>query len=341
MEKERLHYIDIAKGLLILMVVYGHIDGTATELGFVNRAIEDIHRSVNIFVSFYMSCFFVITGYCTNFKKSFPDFLISSIKSIILPAFVFSFVLSGAWNISNPDAFIAFCKKFIMYGGDYWFLSALFLARLLFWVIERYPMTYVGIICSISFILGFVLSLLPHEYEYWWFVHSLCLMPYLFIGKIIKEKNIFDRRKILITSLAYFFIFIVTVILSREGFLRKDCFFDVPGVTQGFININFTMFLPLVILSLIGSVAVLGVSRIISTNTVLEFLGKNSLVIYCVQGVVLHKIIAYISIFGAFESDYWATLLLLLLSFILSVIVCSLISWIMNMKYIRYLLGKF
>lgn len=68
MVKERLHYIDVAKGLLILMVAYGHIYGNTS--GIDNVGVDYIHQSVNLFVSFYMPCFFVITGYLgSHFMK--------------------------------------------------------------------------------------------------------------------------------------------------------------------------------------------------------------------------------------------------------------------------------
>lgn len=344
MKEQRLHYIDIAKGFLILMVVYGHIDGTATQMGFVNSSIDDIHKGANWFVSFYMPCFFVITGYCSNFTKSFKVFIVASLKSIVLPAFVFSFLLSGAWIIIHPGFLLNFVITFILYGGNYWFLSALFVSRLLYWFIYRLPISANAAICVVSFIIGFYYSSLPHKYELWWFVHALCLLPYLGLGQLFKQISgniLFKYTKYYIAL--YVFLFFITVGLSKMGLLQKDCFFDVPGVTQGFINLNLTMFIPLFILSVSGSLAILGFSEYISSNHILEFLGKNSLVIYCVQGLALKFSIAFISQMGGadFDNNYFLTLTLLLFSFIIAVIACSIISWIMNLNYLRYAIGKF
>lgn len=87
MTKERLTYIDVAKGLLMVLVVFHHVDGNATKYGIINSAVDDIHAFSNIFVSFFMPCFFIITGYCSNFTKPFVRFLLGSIKGIMLPAF--------------------------------------------------------------------------------------------------------------------------------------------------------------------------------------------------------------------------------------------------------------
>ena len=346
MEKERLHYVDIAKGLLILMVIYGHVDGTATELGFSNAAIDDIHKVVNIFVSFYMPCFFIITGFCSNFGKSFHSFFLSSIKTILLPAFVFSFILSGAWNIKHIENLHEFIYKIIFYGGSYWFLSALFLARIVYYVLHRWahPL-FIALFCFLSFIAGYFLSSLPQRYELWWFVHALCMLPYLGVGQILKQYwgKIDINKYYLFFIIAFIFIFFVTVVLARTEILQKDCFFDVPGVTQGYINLNKTMLVPLVLLSVLGSLSLLGFSYKVAKNKCFEFLGRNSLVIYCVQGITLSKTMTYISrMWGTgFGVDYWTTLLLLLLSFFVAVLICALIAWVMNMKYLRIAIGKF
>lgn len=345
MEGGRLHYIDVAKGLLMLMVVYGHIDGTATGMGFVNSSIEDIHRSVNVFVSFYMPCFFVITGFCGNFEKTFKKFAISSLKSILLPAIFFTFMLSGFWNITSSDEIVSFIKRIFLCGGGYWFLSALFIARFIYWVINKCPSKLIFFICITSFVLGFVLSSLPHEYEYWWFVHALCLLPYLGFGQYLKKHaEIVTSKKYDAYYIVFFFIsFAVTVLLSKIGILQKDCFFDVPGVTLGFINLNMSMFIPLVFLSVFGSLLLLSISRRISSSSFLEFLGKNSLIVYCVQGVALSKSMEYIFRLGGakFDVDYLVTFCLLLLSFIVAVIICYCFSWVMNQKYLRIAIGKF
>ena len=186
--KKRLHYIDIAKGLLILMVIYGHIDGTATGLGISNAAIDDINKVVNIFVSFYMPCFFIITGFCSNFSKSFRSFFLSSIKTILLPAFFFSIILSGAWNIKHIENLHEYIYKILLYGGLYWFLSSLFLARIFYYLLHRWTSSLVLCLsCILSFIAGFCLSSLPHRYEFWWFVHAMCMIPYLGAGQLLKH----------------------------------------------------------------------------------------------------------------------------------------------------------
>ncbi len=92
MEKERFHYIDVSKGLLMILVVYAHLCGFGAVKD--NTVIIGIRYSVNTFLSFYMPCFFVITGICSNFRKPFKSFIVGNIKSLILPSFVISLSFS-------------------------------------------------------------------------------------------------------------------------------------------------------------------------------------------------------------------------------------------------------
>ena len=71
--KLRFQYIDIMKGILILLVVYGHTVWQAHEVGIHNQTIEMLGETGFLYEPFYMAAFFAITGYCSNFKKSYKD----------------------------------------------------------------------------------------------------------------------------------------------------------------------------------------------------------------------------------------------------------------------------
>ena len=129
--KERLHWIDVAKGLLILLVVYGHLYAWTRKLN--PEAADILLQSLNFFLSFYMPAFFVITGYCSNFKKPFLDFFFSSFKTILLPGLTFALFDAVISFDVNIQRLYRIAKDFILYGGQYWFLSALFMGRIIYY----------------------------------------------------------------------------------------------------------------------------------------------------------------------------------------------------------------
>ena len=155
--------------------------------------VEWVHQSCNFFIPFYMPCFFVITGFCSSFKKHFATFLWQSFKTIILPGITLSLMLM-VMDL-NMRSIAALLKDVIIYGGRYWFLSSLFLARVIYWLISNIlkKASILTIACVLSFVLGLVISNIYDGREYWWFVHALLLMPYLGFGQLLKKYDLRTR----------------------------------------------------------------------------------------------------------------------------------------------------
>ena len=76
MQKERLSYIDVAKGVLILFLLMGHALLFIRNEG-VNDSFINGFQNIRIFLwtPYYMPAFFVITGFCSHFNKPFLPFL--------------------------------------------------------------------------------------------------------------------------------------------------------------------------------------------------------------------------------------------------------------------------
>jgi fucose 4-O-acetylase-like acetyltransferase len=333
MGKERLHYIDVAKGILILLVVYGHIYGASKNAGVDGASVEWIHQSVNLFVSFYMPCFFVITGFCSNFKKPFFVILTQSFKTIVLPSVFFTVILM-AKNL-NYDTVLQLLESIVLQGGTYWFLSSLFLARIIYWVacnkIEKKSIQ--NIVCIVVFIIGFIANRLYQGLQPWYFVHALLLMPFLHIGQLLKH---YELKQTKYSAILFGVSLLATITLSHRGVLQIDYFYHVPGISSKLLNMNLSMFIPFVLLSVSGCLLCLGISKRINSNRVLEYLGKNSLVIYCLHIFVMSRLLPRMCNFGD-----GLIVLKIVLAYLLTVIICCVVAYILNLKYLRILLGKF
>lgn len=70
-------WLDIAKGITIILMVIGH------------TSIPDVLS--NFIFSFHMPLFFIASGWTTNWTKySIKDFAINKTRSIMLPFFIYS-----------------------------------------------------------------------------------------------------------------------------------------------------------------------------------------------------------------------------------------------------------
>lgn len=99
MAKERLHYIDIFKGICLILVVIHHAPlaymrhfaGQGSVLWYIN----------NFAIAFFMPAFFVATGYCTNFNQKFNIYLWKNIKTIMLPCYCLYYLNRYINNINT------------------------------------------------------------------------------------------------------------------------------------------------------------------------------------------------------------------------------------------------
>lgn len=197
MGKQRLHYIDIIKGMCVILVVVRHAPFV---LGFADNPYMDIFFLKNFFIPFFMAAFFMVTGYCSNFDEPFKPFLWKNIKGILLPAFCLYYL--NRW-LENFDAILYAdnstwltlshwlspgLRTFIVEGGHYWFLSALFLAKTAMWSLKhvKFLTTRLAIAVSVSF-LGVCLGNVVPQYNCFFLFNAMALLPFLSIGLTMKK----------------------------------------------------------------------------------------------------------------------------------------------------------
>ena len=163
----RLSYIDVAKGILILLVVYDHLpDVYLTILEQSNAQMDWLNEQQWIYKLFFMPAFFCITGFCTNFKKSLKPFFISNFKSLIVPNIVFGLLFGLGW------------KHIFLRGGSFWFLSALFVSKMIYWALFNYLPKFRIIRIVILIILvciGFLMNHVSSRYDLWYFHYAFSL----------------------------------------------------------------------------------------------------------------------------------------------------------------------
>lgn len=339
MPKERIHYIDVAKGILILMVIYCH---ACLAMKFVDHPFNGYIQKSNIaFAPYYMPAFFVITGFCSNFKKPFADFIMVSIKTLVLPAisFMLLYLILGC----NFDWMsIKECgRSLILYGGNFWFLPCLFVGKLMYYVLSRhFTGKKLALVCTMFFIVGVAINPFPRQYEFWWFAHAVILMPYLGVGQYLRNTDLSFLNHYMLFSFAYVFILITTALFSHIGLIQTDDGY-IPMIVKQVKGLNVTTVLPYILISLSGSFMVFAVSLKINANSVLEYLGRNSLTVYCAQALALRLVYPHIGKLISPSDSYMVCFIVFTIGFILTVGLCSSIAYIMNIKYIKVLIGKF
>jgi fucose 4-O-acetylase-like acetyltransferase len=136
----RIDWVDYAKGLLIVLVVYGHVirglhhAHIIAETGFVDSAIY----------SFHMAAFFWLSGLFlgSNTQIDFKDFYNKKLSKVLYPFLLWSLVQGtlsvGLAAITNSAKDLHRLFFFWLYPLDqFWFLHALILIQMLFFITKR------------------------------------------------------------------------------------------------------------------------------------------------------------------------------------------------------------
>lgn len=140
-EKSRLQYIDISKGIGIILVVLMHII-------FSSDKFNDVSYIRNYIYSFHMPLFFIISGYCLFLKgtnhapeRSLKEELLRLCRKFLPCYFVWSMIYIVLQKAAGQPVDVGErIRTTITLRGiaPLWFLIALFLCELLYLVLHKY-----------------------------------------------------------------------------------------------------------------------------------------------------------------------------------------------------------
>ena len=105
------------KGALIILLVFAHFRSALNRTDFKNDYFEYVYGWNSIFTCFYMPAFFLISGYCSNFRKDPKTFLKSLLKSLVLPLFALSLVNDTmyALMVTHQDISTTLLKTYLAF----------------------------------------------------------------------------------------------------------------------------------------------------------------------------------------------------------------------------------
>lgn len=139
MVKDRIHWIDIAKGLMIIGMVLNHIPNYCNRLEVDMSSFPWWLTFGNAYGVFTMQSFFILSGYTTNFNQDFKTFMLKQVKGLLIPYMTFtvfcSIIAYYAW--STPFFIDCYGERWNFIMESYWFLTALFFAKVLIFLINK------------------------------------------------------------------------------------------------------------------------------------------------------------------------------------------------------------
>ena len=121
-QASRIEYVDLYRGIGILLMVMGHI-------GFGKIFDHYVH-------AFHMPMFFFASGYFFKRDQSSRSFFASKVKALLVPYLVYTVVIYALFTPEEPLLYIlVYLNSTGFISAALWFLTALFIANCIYWVL--------------------------------------------------------------------------------------------------------------------------------------------------------------------------------------------------------------
>lgn len=176
-EKNRIVYLDLIKLFTIYLVIMGHVIARMVN-GYTVGG-----RMYALIYSFHMPLFMMLSGYFISSKtlsKSFPDFLLTKTRQLLLPAITCTAICLLYLFIVREHVDV---RSEII--GNSWFLKTLFVFYVLFYLIKKIPMNdWVLLIVSCG-----LLFVIPHATT----LQVNLIFPYFWGGYLLRKYQVLEK----------------------------------------------------------------------------------------------------------------------------------------------------
>lgn len=284
-KNNRNNYIDWLKGVAIILVVLGHC-----------WLVE--YRIFWFIYRFHMPLFFCISGYLFNKKNNYKSFLISKIKTIIVPYiifFIFSYIISINFLGENitPNQMLTY----MFLNGKYcsivnnwaiWYLPLFFIVSNLFYFIAKIKKEKIFYIILVALVVitvpvNILLQKITVDSYIPFSIQALTPgLLFMLIGYLYK----LNKEKINNTKIFKKFIFLKSFIL---------CFVGLAISIENFDQIINVTTYTYIITALLIIQFIITLTRKCN-NKLICYIGRNSLII-----LGFHRVILFLFQFYKFE----------------------------------------
>lgn len=269
MQNNRIEFIDLAKGICILMVVMGHCGFPTAFPGSLNLR---------------MPLYFVLSGIFFKSYEGFRDFVRKKTNKILIPFlffylmayvvfYVVNWIIPGLIKTDATGILDVFTQR-QYFNGPIWFLICLFWVNIYFYLIQLFfQKESLKAVCVILFCcMGTLFSrseiFLPCEMDV-----AMTALPFFYIGYLLKRTDLllpnkWDKYNLLFAA------------LLLGGTICLEHFCDVGHI--GFhSNVYRGIFILDVINSICSVLAVLLICKTVKYLPLVSYCGRYSIILLC------------------------------------------------------------
>ncbi len=271
----RVEWIDIARGLSMMVILYAHV----FDDGLITRFVHLFHVPV----------FFLLSGVVWKQADKIKDFFVSILKGLVIPYFfagtvsIFVYQILGSF-FPKGNLGLAECIQGLFYANSrtglmvwcrpLWFLPCLVLVRILWELIshvKKIVFRYVIVLIIWVFAVVSLYTSLKGLRLPWEFEVALHALPFFCMGVIFKQNfmaAIDEKRKKTCLILAFLICFLVCILI-----------FHLNDAILSFQYNNYGVYPLFVIGAISGSGMIFSVSMLVARCKWIEIIGQNTLTI--------------------------------------------------------------
>lgn len=219
-DKKRIEFIDLAKGICILLVLLVHI-------------VPEIGKRYDMLTCLRMPLYFCLSGMFFKDYGGFKNLLVKKADKLLLPFFgwyliSYCFYYFRVFTLGEASEYfhiLDFFTRPYFYNLPLWFLMSLFWVNVIYCFIQKITSRwYLQVYCVIGFMLiGWSLSF--SEMPNWFFIGTaMTCLPFFYMGrmvfntKLIKEKDLKTDIAVLAVCAA---VISIVMIFAGEGVLMS------------------------------------------------------------------------------------------------------------------------
>lgn len=321
--KNRIGYIDMAKGLAIILVIVGHSS-------FVP------HMAKIMLYIFHIPLFFFLSGFTLNVRKyeTFSGYFLNKLKGLVVPFFLLnSFVFLFQLFVMYPDQVLSFnilhfIKQLLISDRlhiyfQLWFLNVLFLAHVFsYFILKRGWNLGQWMIIILSLFVLVYLGQKIYEKEYY-LIWNIDLVPVamIFILLGVWTKNNLHRLEKYFSVYFLPVVGVLTVLIGRMNYRLSGN--QIVDLYYQQIGNHFLFYLA----AISGIWSVLIFFKTLPESSIMKSIGQKTLIYYGVHSpivlVLVEKLVKELSAkyTGIFVNQYITTVFVA----ILTILGCELI----------------
>mgnify|MGYP004664867891 CR=1 FL=1 len=289
MKNKRLEYVDIARGIAIILIVLGHSITYSQNCRIIYKIIY----------SFHVALFFIISGYTYKIKKeeSFFEFFKRKFIRIMVPYYIWALLFIIPFYIFGSSTGDAIGASYSMHGlkkiffnilyangnlfalkqnSALWFLPSLFSMEIIYYYVIKKSDNN-KFLTALYVTLEFIIAIMAYKFMKFVFPLGIntCLHFGIFyhLGYLIKKNNLIESN---ILNNIFSFI-IITIIGIFSALLNHRI---VSAIDYAYGNLYLAIFSGIFL-----SISVFIISKKIKTNKLLEYIGQNTMGI-----LIFHKL---------------------------------------------------